>query len=134
MGAWGIGAFENDGAGDLVAALRHQGLDLLGSAFDLPDGEYLEVDQGQEVIAAAEIVAAAFGQAAPGLPPDVQQFVAQHGVAIRARTDLPARALRALARVTADDSEIQDLWAEVDDGRAWSAALQDLEGRLRAIR
>lgn len=134
MGAWGTEAFENDGAGDLVAALDRQGPELLESMFELPDGEYLEVDQGQEVIAAAEIVAAAFGQAAPSLPPHVQQFVVRHGPAIRARPDLPVKALRALSRVTADDSEIQELWAEVDDGRAWSAAIQDLEGRLRTIR
>lgn len=134
MGAWGTGAFENDGAGDLVAALRHQGPGPLEEAFDLPDGEYLEVDQGQAVIAAAQIVAAAFGQAAPGLPAEMQQWVARHGPAIRAQAGLPGKALRALARVTADDSEIQELWAEVDDGRAWSAAVQDLEARLRAIR
>jgi hypothetical protein len=106
----------------------------LSAAFDLPVGDYLEVDQGQEVIAAAEIVAAAFGQPAPGLPQDVQQLVVQHGAAIRATPGLPAKALQALSRVTADDSEIHELWAEADDGQAWSAAIQDLERRLRASR
>jgi hypothetical protein len=134
MGTWGTGAFENDSALDFVSAIQDQGLQLLVAAFDVlpPEDEWLDV-QGEDAVAAAEIVAAAFGQGKPGLPPQVQQLVAQHGAAIRAMPGLTAKAVQALSRVTADNSELKELWAEVGDDQAWIAAIKDLERRLDAI-
>jgi len=64
MGAWGTGVFDNDGAGDFLALL--QGAEpgqrevVIREAFEAvtdPD-DYLEVDAGQEAIAAAAVIAA----------------------------------------------------------------------------
>lgn len=60
MGTWDMGPFDNDGAGDLLAALR-------AGCFDIDDycrhvdEEYLEADDAQAAIALAEVVAVARG-------------------------------------------------------------------------
>ena len=68
MGAWGIGTFENDDAGDWVDRLEEsEGLTLLtetlAPAAD-PSG-YLEAPTCTEALAAAEVVAALAGRPAP---------------------------------------------------------------------
>ena len=131
VGAWGRGPFENDPAADFV-------IDVQGAtSFDVvrvgllgatgTDG-YLEVDEGSVAIAAAEVVAAARGNAAASLPEAVAIWLVDH--AAEATADDVAAALAAIDRVSRDDSELRGLWEDVGD-ETWMQSVEDLRARLR---
>ncbi|HXS62529.1 MAG TPA: DUF4259 domain-containing protein [Streptosporangiaceae bacterium] len=134
MGAWGTGVFDNDGAGDFLALL--QGAEpgqrevVIREAFEAvtdPD-DYLEVDAGQEAIAAAAVIAAVhnnrpvtdqdsvFTFAAADLPP--------------ATPELRTLAVDALNRVTGPESEWRELWEETDDFDTALAAVNAVRSAL----
>ena len=132
MGAWGVGTFENDDAGDWVYQLE-SAADLklvrrtLAAAAD-PDG-YLEAPACAEALAAAEVVAALAGRPAPDLPEEVRGWAKDH--ALRAPPDLLDLSVRALDQVAAD-SELRELWDDSDEGPAWIDRVQELRSRLTA--
>ena len=71
MGAWGIGHFDNDAAGDWMLELEDAGsLAPVVDAFDEVDAslDYLDADIGSIALAAAETVAAMIGKPAKDLP------------------------------------------------------------------
>ena len=116
MGAWGTGVFDNDGAGDLLADLRHAeparrpGIVREALQFAVDAGDYLEVIEGQAAVAAAAMVAAARGDGDGlyGGPPD--------GGSVEL-------ARQALDRVVGEASEWRELWEETPD----------LDGALAAV-
>lgn len=137
MGAWGSGAFDNDTAADwrygLVDAVSEsEAVQVIESALraatDPPAGEYLDADVGSCALAAAEIVAAALGQPASGLPEDVTEWLEAHGRAVP--TTLRALAQTAMARAAGPASELAELWAESDDSAQQAAEVQSLAERL----
>ncbi|MDX2090710.1 MAG: DUF4259 domain-containing protein [Kofleriaceae bacterium] len=127
MGAWGSGPFENDGALDFLGegATRDTIAEVLRRCAEAAPGDYLDVDDGQMALAAAELVALGFGYgnllaapsqaraAARGLGPDE----ALRQLALRAIPNLqnPKR------------SELADLWGH-DPG--FATRLCDLLSRL----
>lgn len=132
MGAWGIGVFENDGAGDFLAQLRHTAAadrgalvrETLAEAADEED--YVDRDVAQAAVAAAAVVAAAHTGTALDDPTG----------AVPA-TDLPPTdpalvklALRALDRVEAEDSEWRELWEEAESFDDAAATLDELRTAL----
>jgi hypothetical protein len=127
MGAWGIGPFDNDDAGDLLAELA--GMNGLGraqrvkTALILPDG-YLGVDSGSMAIAAAALVAAASGMPLDG-PVEAEELI--RSGTIPSDDEIRAHTRAALARVNTDESEWHELWAEAD-------SLAEVEGTLTNIR
>ena len=132
MGAWGVGAFENDDASDWIYQLEEAGdfglvRDTLVAAAD-PDG-YLEAPTCSMALAAAEVVAALAGRAAPDLPEEVRAWVRAHRAAVPG--DLSALSVRALDQVAAD-SELKELWAESEEHGVWVDRLQELRSRLVA--
>ena len=133
MGAWGMKSFENDGAHDWLFELEESGLGALRAAFAVADSEaYLEVDEGQYVIAAAEVIAAARGQPGGFVPDAITAWLAARPDA-RPDADLEAlipAARAALDRITGADSEIQELWVESEHLNEWTAELDDLRRRL----
>lgn len=65
MGAWGVGSFENDDAGDFLGDVTDSGdLSLIREALDnvLTSTEYVEAPDACMAIVAAEVVAAALGR------------------------------------------------------------------------
>ncbi len=130
MGAWGVGPFENDDAGDWVWQLEEaEDLGLVQGALESaaePDG-YLESPASSEALAAAEVVAALAGHPAPDLPDGVRDWVSAHPMTVS--PDLRSLARSAVARV-ASDSELQELWADSDQGDEWQGRLEELQGRL----
>lgn len=130
MGAWGVGTFENDDAGDWVYQLEEQeDLTLLTETLKRaaePSG-YLESPACAEALAAAEVVAALGGRAAPDLPEEVRDWVAAHRRKVS--PELRDLAVRALDQVAAD-SELKELWEETDELQAWSDRVVELRGRL----
>ena len=132
MGAWGVGPFDNDSAADWLAELEERGeaaiRDALAAAADAGDDAYIEIDAAAEALAAAEVVAASCGHAAPSLPEAVLAWSGAHGVPA---DDLVELALRAAKRV-GEASELRDLWDEAANP-AWLTGVHDLRFRLGDI-
>ena len=85
-------------------------------------------DDAEEALAAAELVAAGLGRASPRLKPELAAWSAAHeGDAQQLRFD----AVRA-AKLVLDASELNELWAEADEGEDWRATVEDLLMRLQA--
>ena len=76
MGAWGTGAFDNDGALDWVWELEGGGITAIESALDeAVRSSDLSAPTDVEAIAAAEVVAAAIGRPLPGLSDEIAALV-----------------------------------------------------------
>lgn len=127
MGAWVASAFKNDDALDWVSELEDGTVDLVRAGLAVTETDYLESPEGSVAIAAAEVVAAAAGSPATSLPASVTSWVEARGASV-ADTDV-ILALAALVRVTGENSELAELWAEGDD-REWSQSIEDLRRRL----
>ena len=148
MGAWGSGSFENDTAYDWAGDLiRKKGVagqkfirETLSEMADAEEGEYIDSDDACGALAAAEVVAAAAGR--PSTAP-TQEFVGTdpvQGLPGKVRAWLEANpftpdegllelARRAVKRVRAEDSELNELWDDAGD-EDWPRAMDDLERRL----
>jgi hypothetical protein len=136
MGAWGTGVFDNDGAGDFLTLLEDaepsEREAVIREAFEAitdPDADdYLEVDAGQEAIAAAAVIAAAHNN---------RPVTDQDSVVTFAAADLPPAtpelrtlAVEALNRVTGPESEWRELWEETDDFDTALAAVNEVRSAL----
>ena len=141
MGAWGITTFENDGAMDwLTNFLDDPSEDGIWNAFpsepiviepgflgrlmgkkpkSLPE----EVD-GEEVLAAAEIVATVLGRPAKTNPDELKTLPT-----IQLRQSTVAKALAAIDAMM-KDSNLKECWEETDEFEAWKAGVADLQQRL----
>lgn len=132
MGTWGPGSFENDTASDWVWGLeKAQGTEYLEAAFNavLDVDGYLESPEAEAAIAAAEVLAALKGEPSADLPEDVPPYVER--IAAAPTGALVELALKALERIKAEESELQELWEETGDASEWEAVLDSLEQRLR---
>ena len=132
MGTWGYGSFENDAAGDWKDTLvdSEDGTPIaraLEAVTNMPPDEYLEIDEAQSAVAAAEVVACLKGARPPDLPPDVEEWLEDHG-SIRTLELVPL-ALRALERVRTD-SELKELVDEGNDSEEWYNEIENLQARL----
>ncbi len=131
MGAWGIGHFENDDAGDWVFELEDtKSLDPVKSAFAAVDesGDYLESPDASAALAAAEIIAAIRGNPASDLPESVASIIDDLGAAVHG--DLAAKAISVVEKVKSG-SELRELWEETDDFAEWLSKVDDLLQRLQ---
>lgn len=133
MGAWDIGHFDNDTAADFGGrvddAPPEKRADVLRGALTAVVGmspqDYL--DDGEVAVAAAALIAAqcpggepvttAYGPKKP-LPP--------------LPADLRPLAVRALDRVTAENSETLELWTDGGAGEEWLAGVAALRAVLAA--
>jgi hypothetical protein len=128
MAAWGERAFQNDAALDWLKELRAGGLDVLRRT--LTDvaltGELheLDADDGAAAIAAAELVAAAFGFGRGRVPQEAHAWLDANQHAFNA-ADLRL-AKRAVRRVLAPNSELSALWDDGGGQNAWHADVSAL--------
>ncbi|MDH6679306.1 hypothetical protein M2284_003522 [Rhodococcus sp. LBL1] len=133
MGTWGSGPFENDGAGDLLAAIRAGDFDIEDYCRHA-DEEYLEADDAQAAIALAEVVAAAHG-----LRPAPRELDGIDAAAYVGALTPEQRAwiLGTLERAIADSvtSELHELWAEngPEDLAEWRAPVESRLASLRTL-
>ena len=121
MGAWGEKIFENDTAMDFIAPLAEDPLsapaklrETLSAVAASPVGEYLDADDGSDALAAAAIVSAA----RPGSPldrsdPSVDEYLTK--ITPHVPDGLAETAVAAIDRALSSDSELVELWEEVDD-------------------
>ncbi|MEP1520685.1 DUF4259 domain-containing protein [Ascidiaceihabitans sp.] len=137
MGAWGVSIFEDDTSLDWIEDDYTSGgveavRGALTVAVETTAGDTLDYDEGIPARVAAEIVAVCFGAAHPGMGTDNSETLLEHIDDVTQDRDLIPLALQALARVNADNSELQELWAEGDQS-AWDAEIEGLEIRLRGL-
>lgn len=135
MGAWGYGSFENDDAADFLADVIDSGdTALLREALDnvLTSTEYVEAPDACQAIIAAEIIAAMSGR--PTLAAEREEELAEWLQRIRPAMDpeLVTRAREALLRILAENSELRELWEEVEDYSEWQATISELLLQLQA--
>jgi len=132
MGAWGHRSFDNDDAADFGLELEARGWEAVQSALQaastLAPDDYLEAPEASQALAAAEVVAAVKRGDLSRLPGDVQAAVAEIGPL--PDPSLVTQAQAAVERVV-NQSELQELWAEVDEFDAWRADVEALASLLR---
>lgn len=134
MDAWDADALGNDTATDWLAeVVESSDLGMILEAFDTVLGagdETVELQAGEEAIAAAELVAWIAGQ--PGKSGD-------HSDAIEAWMDeneleftdsLAKKARQSIDRVFNNPSELREAWEEGEDFDDWKAELAKLKERL----
>jgi hypothetical protein len=128
VGTWDVGPFDNDTAADWCGGLHDADPTrrveviraTLAAVADHGDG-YLDSDLAVEAIAAAAIVASQLPGGPPVTSPYAPKFLVSGG-AVDVPVHGPALALRALDRITADNSEWRDLWEEDPDSYAQAVA------------
>ncbi len=135
MPGWGTGSFENEDAQNFLARIGSLGSDDLRQILSrAADQDYLEAPESSTTVAAAEVVAAHVAMAkeenpSPATPHQIIDWISKNRV--DDSPELVDVACRAVVRVRTN-SELKDLWLEAEGLNEWSAALRDLEARLRA--
>jgi hypothetical protein len=125
MGAWGLGAFENDAALDWVAELESRGVEAIEAALSARTSG-VDVDGASAAVAAAAVVAAARGHYGRSLPGDVAAWLGEHAVEVPVALSEGAR--RALDVVVT--SELHELWAETDELSEWMDTIEEIRSGL----
>ncbi len=134
MGAWATDSFSNDDAADWFGDLEAQGdFSTVEAALDavIDCGEdYLEAPDGAAGLAAAEVVAAAFGRAGEAAKTHEGLMSWLAGSNVPPSPDVIPKAIAAVDRVVTEPSELMELWQDSDDYEAWQADVADLKARL----
>ena len=134
MDAWDADALGNDTATDWLAeVVETSDLGMILEAFDtvLSAGDdTVELQAGEEAIAAAELVAWLAGQ--PGKSGDhadmIETWIDENELEF---TDsLAKKARRSIDRVFNNPSELREAWEEGEDFDDWKAELAKLKERL----
>lgn len=122
MGAWGLGPFDNDDAGDWIYLLEADGVTAIAAALDLDEGP-VEEPAASEAVAAAAVVGLALGLTVESVE-EVDDWMA--GGDTDALASYGPAAAVALDRVLAG-SELAELHDEAgnDDWRQQVAVLRD---------
>ena len=142
MGAWGIKTFENDGAMDWLGDFLQEPSEkrildtfspqstvtqpgfigkLMGKKAESIPGEL----EGDEVLAAAEVVASILGRPSPNNPDELKS-----PPSITLSPTTVAKALAAIGAIM-QESNLKECWEETDDFQAWKAEVEDLRTRLK---
>ena len=131
MGAWGEKAFENDAALDWLVELETGDVatlrETLSAVATAHSDDYVDVDDGSRAVAAAEVVAAAFGLRHVATQPVRSWLETHQGALVDTDRDL---ARRAVQRVLERNSELCTLWEARGGDRAWHTNLRALLGEL----
>jgi hypothetical protein len=128
MGAWGIHFDECDGSLDFLGDVDESRawIEVDNRVRDyVANGGY---DDAEEALAAIELTAAALGRPSPRLEPELAAWA--KGFLANAQLLRPA-AIEA-AKLVLDASELNELWAEAEEGDDWRATVQELLNRLQA--
>ena len=135
MGTWGAGSFDNDSVLDWLADVIEDGepdvvRKALAAAADADADGYLDADEAQPALAAAEIVAAAIGRGDDRIADEDEllAWLSPRREAFGAADVALAR--RAVEHVLAK-SELQELWEENGPDTKWRPVVTELLRRLQ---
>jgi hypothetical protein len=135
MGAWGPGNFENDAAQDWLYDFGENDFRLidrtLAGVAAMIEADELDLFEAQEVLAAAECVAAAAGFPPDDPPQELAEWLAENSP-MPVKPEYIEMARKAVARVLAK-SELRELWLEGDEFGEWETAVHNLQSRLNQI-
>lgn len=135
MGAWGPGNFENDVAQDWLYDFGENDFRLidrtLAGVAAMMEVDELDAFEAQEVLAAAECVAAAVGFPPNNPPKELAEWLAENSP-MQVKPEYIEMARKAVARVLAK-SELRELWLESDEFVVWETAVHNLQSRLNQI-
>src|SRR5229473_2121662 len=124
MGTWGDSVLENDEAADFLEELtqtRNRWRTVHRALADLSRSAYVEATEAIHALAAAEIVAAARGNAHATLGKSLAGWAQRHPP--KNLTALANSAVKAIRRIEGPESELAGLWANSSDEAKWTAQL-----------
>lgn len=135
MGAWGPGNFANDAAQDWLYDFGENDFRLiertLAGVAAMIEADELDAWEAQEVLAAAECVAAAAGFPPDKPPQELAEWLAENSP-MHVKPEYIEMARRAVARVLAQ-SELREVWLESEEFGRWETAVLNLQSRLHQI-
>ena len=133
MGAWGYASFDNDDAADWVYEFETSGGAAVVSALrrvsELADDKYLDASEATTALAAAEIVAAAHDGDLSKLSDTARNAFAAHRQSLTRSLDVAAA--RGVVERILRQSELKELWEELDETQNWLNDVNSLLARLR---
>jgi hypothetical protein len=132
MGTWSHEQFGNDDANDW--AYDQEGssdLSIVEQALDdaLEAEDYLEAPEGANAVAAVEVLAKLLGKGtqSDAYTEKIDEWIKT--VNEQPSTALLEKAKRVLERVSAEDSELHDLWSEVGN-KEWATSIDALKAAI----
>ncbi len=142
MATWAVDAFGNDYAQDWAEDLHQttsmealeSTLDNLLSCAGGDEGAYIDAPFAAEALVAIEVLARLQGKGGPCTDDSaaIDAWVdARKHKPVRARPDLAEKALRAIALILSDQSELRALWADSEHHAQWLACVEELKSRLQ---
>lgn len=133
MGAWGIKNFENDGAADFVADVLSGNKLIIANTIEkileISKGDYLEVCDCEEALAAVEFVAAAKGNPSSDISAEALNWVKTSNLLHFKDFDLVSSSKKVIDRILSH-SEIKELWEEANEFMEWEKIILDLKTRI----
>ncbi|MGX9687866.1 DUF4259 domain-containing protein [Deinococcus wulumuqiensis] len=132
MNLWGTGPFDNDSGKAFIDEVLQDGDYALAEAFDVvldADMDFIEAEEGQRVMAAAEILNAVLtGDTSRLVDAELRGWV--QGADAPALASLKTSARNALARVMGEQSDLPGLWEDGEDAEVWLGEAQRLRQAL----
>jgi hypothetical protein len=136
MGAWGIGNFENDDAGDWVYDLeKSKDKSILHKALNsvLENSGYIEAPECCEALAAAEVIYSGLSSDHSGISEEVIKWlVKKPGLFKKPITFEASDAIKAIETINKilHSSELKELWEESDEFEKWNEIENSLIEKL----
>ena len=140
MGAWGIGAFDNDSAQDWLMDFEYADdalvrvTDTFSAILDRADrGTYIDVDLGASVVVAGELLAALMGRPTKDLPENTSRKIEELHVELNDNlSELRKMGEKAVTEaLKGPNSELRQLWLGSESYGEWVAQVENLLSRLR---
>lgn len=125
MGAWGIGNFENDDAGDWVYDLeKSKDKSILHKALNsvLENSEYIEAPECCEALAAAEVIYSGLSSEHSSISEEVIKWLNKKpGLFKKSITFDTIDAKKSIAAINKilKSSELKELWEETNEFERW---------------
>ncbi|MCG8652644.1 MAG: DUF4259 domain-containing protein [Pirellulales bacterium] len=133
MGTWGMGAFDNDVAGDWLEDLADSDpIAFFRHCLDLSDQDYLEQVACVGVVCTAEILHGLLRSPRPELPETACRWIADHSTLMP--FELVPAAIDGMEAVLDEPSEMRELWEdEAEHYAQWQAYMAQLTDGLRQV-
>src|SRR5258708_6504717 len=131
MGTWGDSVLENDEAKDFLEELtqtRNRWRAVRHALAEVSRSSYVEAREATHALTAAEIIAAARGNAHAALEKSLASWAQRYPP--KDLTALANLAVEAIRRIESPRSELAELWAHSLEEPNWIAQLMELNHRI----
>lgn len=134
MGTWALHAFGNDDVADWLSSLcESSDLSVIDDTLSrvIATKDYLEAPDGEEGIAAAEVVARLQGRPDPDTPDEEELAEWISRTKMKPDASLARKAHSAIDRILSEPSELLELWQDSEEYEGWMASVLALKARVR---